>query len=370
MNILYISKLSGNLWAGPNNSVPEQIRAQSTIDNCFWYNINYNKNDEWNKNGLNCWNLNDFPSGKLADLPDPFNHPDLTIIEELYCFPFERIIVDLIRAHIPYVIIPRSTLTEQAQRKKRLKKKIGNILFFRWVLQNATAIQFLTEQEKRESTLMWSGKSFVIPNGIHYLAKRHEKYAPKGIQAVYVGRIEIYQKGLDMLLQAIASMKPELEANYFTLRIYGPDREGACRVLEQIIREKQLGKLVFICGPVFGEEKHRILSSADLFIMTSRFEGLPMSLIEALAHYLPCITTKGTNLADKIEEANAGWTADNNAESISTALLTMLQERGLLMEKGMNAGMLASQYFWDQIADVSHTLYSQIIVNTCNYLQE
>ena len=37
MNVLYISKLTGNLFAGPNNSVPAQIKAQSKIDNVFWY---------------------------------------------------------------------------------------------------------------------------------------------------------------------------------------------------------------------------------------------------------------------------------------------------------------------------------------------
>ena len=40
MNVLYISKLTGNLFAGPNNSVPAQIKAQSKIDNVFWYNLN------------------------------------------------------------------------------------------------------------------------------------------------------------------------------------------------------------------------------------------------------------------------------------------------------------------------------------------
>ncbi len=40
MNVLYISNLTGNLFAGPNNSVPAQIKAQSKRDNVFWYNIN------------------------------------------------------------------------------------------------------------------------------------------------------------------------------------------------------------------------------------------------------------------------------------------------------------------------------------------
>ena len=47
MNVLYISNLTGNLFAGPNNSVPAQIKAQSKRDNVFWYNINDIKREEW-----------------------------------------------------------------------------------------------------------------------------------------------------------------------------------------------------------------------------------------------------------------------------------------------------------------------------------
>ena len=70
MNVLYISNLTGNLFAGPNNSVPAQIKAQSKRDNVFWYNINDIKREEWKE--INCYNLKDYPSGRLKDLPKPF----------------------------------------------------------------------------------------------------------------------------------------------------------------------------------------------------------------------------------------------------------------------------------------------------------
>ena len=47
MNILYISFLNGDSWAGPTYSVPKQIAAQSKIDNVFWYNIRDTKIKEW-----------------------------------------------------------------------------------------------------------------------------------------------------------------------------------------------------------------------------------------------------------------------------------------------------------------------------------
>ena len=100
MNVLYISNLTGNLFAGPNNSVPAQIKAQSKRDNVFWYNINDIKREEWKE--INCYNLKDYPSGRLKDLPKPFNKPDIAVIEEFYCFPFCKIIKDINENNIPY----------------------------------------------------------------------------------------------------------------------------------------------------------------------------------------------------------------------------------------------------------------------------
>ena len=166
MNILYVSKLTGNLFAGPNYSVPAQIGAQFQYDNVFWYNINNVKRQEWTEKGLDCKNLSDYPSGRLADLPSPFNRPDLAVVEELYCYPFCKIITDLQKAKIPYIIVPRSTMTVQAQHKNRLKKLVGNLLWFNKMIKKAAAIQYLTNEEQLESA-KWKVKSFVIPNGIY-----------------------------------------------------------------------------------------------------------------------------------------------------------------------------------------------------------
>ena len=194
MNILFVSNLSGNLFAGPNNSVPAQVRAQAECDNVFWYNLNEVKRPEWTM----CNNLADYPSGRLSDLPAPFNKPDIAIVEELYCFPFSKLITDLQKDGIPYVIIPRSAMTAQGQKKRRLKKIIGNILFFNKMIKKAAAIQYLTKEEQKESVDQWKKESFIIPNGVPKQDTVISNFDREGIKAVYIGRFESYQKGLDL----------------------------------------------------------------------------------------------------------------------------------------------------------------------------
>ena len=361
MNILYISKLTGNLFAGPNNSVPAQVRAQAQYDNVLWYNLNDIKRPEWTQNGLDCKNLTDYPSGRLKDLPPPFNHPDLAVIEELYCFPFCDLIHDFQKEKIPYVIIPRSAMTAQGQKKRPLKKIAGNLLYFNRMIRKAAAVQYLTEEEQSESCDQWKVRSFVIPNGAAKQPKQRTEFCKNGIQSTYVGRYEIYQKGLDLMLSAIGAEQETLRSSGFVLNMYGPDQENTLAELNRLIAEHGIGDIVRISGSVFGEDKRQVLLDTDVFIMTSRFEGLPMGMIEALAYGLPVVATLGTNLSDEVCKYGAGWTAENDVGSIRRALRNMVKDRESFAETGKNALRLADTYSWDEIAKRSHEMYLQLL---------
>ena len=361
MNILFISKLSGNLWAGPNNSVPAQINAQQEFDNCFWYNLNDIKLDNWTINGLDCKNLIDYKRGRLNDLPNPFNRPDIAVVEEVYCYPFQRIISDLIKQSIPYVIVPRSTLTKQAQGNKSLKKAIGNAFWFNHMVRNASALQYLTEAEMRDSIGQWRVRYNIIPNGIKASGYPNGSKIRHGINGVYIGRVDIYQKGFDILIEAIAKVQSDLRSEMFHLNVYGPNREDAYIKVRELSLSYGVEDIISINGPVYNEEKKQILQNADVFIMSSRFEGLPMSLIEAISYGIPCVITKGTNLVDEVQQNKAGWVAENNSDSLAKALHQMTKEQRLFDEKGNNAYLLSKAYSWREIAKKTHMWLYEIV---------
>lgn len=357
MNILYISNLSGNLWAGPNNSVPAQIMAQSKIDNVFWYNVNKKVIPEW-KDIYH--NLIDYPNQRLDDLPEPFNNPDIAVIEEVYCHAFSKIISDLQCNNIPYIVIPRSTLTERAQKHKQLKKIIGNLLYFNNMLKQAVAIQYLTEQEYRESGDKWNKNHFIIPNGISIKDTYIERENDNKIILTYIGRIEIYQKGLDLLVEAISEVQDFLREHNCVINIYGPDREDTVKKLTDVVNTKGIEDLVLFHRAVFGKDKEKILINSDIFIMTSRFEGHPMGLIEALSYGLPCIVTPGTNMAKEIDKHDAGWVAQEKVRDVVEQIKRSIHEKRLWKIKRSNAKSLAREFSWERLALKSHEYFEVV----------
>ena len=358
MNILFISHLCGSSFAGPTYSVPKQIETQATIDNIFWYNASAKGKEEW-KSLPYYHNLTEFPDESIYSLPDPFDKPDIVIVEQFYNMARSNIRKELAKGKIPYIIIPRGELTNQAQMRKRMKKSLANIFMFRKFARNALAIQYLTEQEYIDSGDKWNSKHIVISNGIDIPATAKTEFSTDEIKCVSIGRIEPYQKGLDLLIEACSLIKNELYKANCTITICGPDREGKLESLKKMVAEKNLQEIVLFHDAVYGKEKEKMLLDSDVFVMPSRFEGHPMALIEALSYGLPVIATTGSNMRKVVDEYKTGWTADCNAKSIARALMKMINNFQSIKNYSKSSIELSKQFSWKLIAKLQkEQLYS------------
>ncbi len=361
MNILFLSHLTNEISQGPNYSVPARIFAQSKYDNVFWWNLTDAKQDFWVKTGL-FHNITDYSEKTFSILPSPFNKPDIVVFESLYYYDDIVFSKNCKKNNIPYVIVPRSALTYQGQSKKKLKKRVANFIFFNSVIKNASGIQYLTQKELEDSGNKWNEFSFVIPNGIEKKQKKVELTSPKNeLQGIYIGRFDPFQKGLDLLLNACLSVKDELLENNVVISLHGPERLGCRKEYIEKINNLHLNKILKVKEGVFGTEKEKVLLDSDFFIMTSRFEGMPMSMIEALSYGLPCFATEGTNMTDDIRRYSAGWTCDNTSESISKELCRMIAEKDKIITYSKNAISLSEEYNWDRIAQKTHDQFVSIV---------
>ena len=351
MIILYISNLSTNIAAGLNWSVPATVKAQAKFDDVLWINLTNVTMNHWTTIPY-FHNIEEFGNLELKNLPEPFNHPDIVVFEGFYHIKDPLFARKLRKVGIPYIIVPRSALTLQAQRcnlLKRLKKIVANHLIFKPYSQKALAIQYLTKSESENSGNNWNKNSFIVPNGFILPDKCKESFSEHGLIAVFIGRLDYFQKGIDDLLKSCKLKQSFFDHYGLIIHIYGP-RKYDYKKIEKYIQSEKLDNFVFLHDEITGHEKEKILLNSDLFLLPSRFEGHPMGLIEALSYGLPSLVSQGSNMLEEIKKYDAGWGCKTDSQSIAASLEYIITHRSELIHKSHNARKLGEKYNWDSIA--------------------
>jgi glycosyltransferase involved in cell wall biosynthesis len=114
-----------------------------------------------------------------------------------------------------------------------------------------------------------------------------------------VGRLH-KQKGLDDLVAAAALLRNE-PATHVVVAGDGPDRAA----LQTAIDRASLGRRMHLLGQ--RDDIPALLSRADLFVLSSRFEGLPSAVIEAMAAGLPVVATTAGGVGELVDHGRTGW---------------------------------------------------------------
>ena len=312
MRILHIAHITGDRCSGVEVAVPQHVLSQQQLEEVAFVNV---------ANVPVPGVAHQLPYGRdfsIKALPQPFDAPELVVFHEVYRPAFLKIAEELQVCGIPYIILPHGCLTKEAQHKKWLKKRLGNWLLFGRFIDGAVALQCLSEGERAATP--FGVRKFIGTNGLLMPEKRKTAFRIGETRLLYVGRLDLYHKGLDLLLDAVAAEADFLREHRAALIVCGPDREGAHSHLQTMIAERHIGDIVSLQDGVVGEEKERCLLDADIFIQTSRFEGMPMGILEAAGYGLPCLLTRGTAIGADLCGAGGGWLAENTAESIADTL--------------------------------------------------
>jgi glycosyltransferase involved in cell wall biosynthesis len=164
---------------------------------------------------------------------------------------------------------------------------------------------------------------------------------------LFVGRLHP-KKGLDILLSAWAKLAQERKE--WELVIAGPDEQSYLSQLQKLARSLGIEREIQFTGMVTGDIKVALFYSADLLVLPSYSEGLPMTLLEAMACQIPVIATHACNCPD-IFSAGAGWgcnpTADSLHETLKAAMRSSDSERTQRGQLGRQ--LVERSYSWDQV---------------------
>lgn len=261
------------------------------------------------------------------------------------------------RAGVPYCVTVHGGLFPAALRRARLKKTLFGMLFERGYLNGARFIHAVSPHEIEGIRRHGVDRPIVVvPNG---LPPNAVAVRPDALYAehpwlrdrrvfMFIGRLDPWQKGLDLLIDAFAHAGlPEA-----ALVLVGPDYRGSRRTLTALARRRGVLPQVIFTGPAYGEARANLMAAAAVFVHPSRWEGLSLSVLAAAAAGKPCLITRAADPMDALDQAHAALIVDLTVSSVAAGLRRAagLSDDELRM-MGRRARRVAdAQFSWPSLA--------------------
>lgn len=202
----------------------------------------------------------------------------------------------------------------------------------------------------------------VIPNGIALnefaSAVRHNTSTARAgeniVRLLFVGAMGRL-KGERDLLYAIQSLSEQYPMLRITLLGHGAE------TVEDVIAETGLARLIEHVGPVKLTDRARFFQEADFFVLPSYAEGMPISIIEAMAAGLPIVATRIGGIPELITENHEGWLVEaGDIAALTERIAFVLDHPQLRSQAGANALNRAQQFDLAQVIQQLGTVFHQM----------
>ena len=236
--------------------------------------------------------------------------------------------------------------------------------FLRFSLGLPDAIALLANCELEEyRNFRLATRIEIIPNAIRlgeYGGVQPKCFDAKPLVLGYIGRLAD-DKGIEETIEAIAVLRDRGTTD-LELRIAGSGPYE--RALRELVRARSLEDTVLFVGAVFGQEKLEYWRDIDLFVFpTFHREGLPYTILEALASGTPTITTRVGGIPDVIRDGIEGVLLDTHeCRVVSAAIQEAMSDRERLRTMSAAAIDRARQHYGvERLADQFDDLYAELL---------
>lgn len=228
----------------------------------------------------------------------------------------------------------------------------------RFIARSANQVVVLSEGwRERLTPLLGGARIAVVENGIALPAQAAVRSAEDVPIILFLGNVSV-AKGVQDLLDACA----KIECPYRLVLVGGDDPAGSSTAFMQQAKRLGIEDRVSFVGPIYGAGKHDYLRNADVFVLPSHAEALPMALLEAMAHGLAVVASGVGAIPSVIETGRSGLLVQaRDVPGLATALETLLRDPALRRALGSEARAVAhGRYGVDRAAGELIRLYRSV----------
>lgn len=208
-------------------------------------------------------------------------------------------------------------------------------------------------REIEEMIGLEAGSVETIHNGVPDVSPNPVPHPVGGPIVGAVGRL-VHQKGLDLLIRAVASLPEEATC---VLVGDGPERDA----LERLARELGVGDRLIVTGWI--DRPRDYMAALDVVALPSRFEGFPLVAIEAMLARRALVATRVQSIPEAVEDGVTGLLVPpEDAEALAGAITTLLSDSTRREEMGERGRARALERFSAQAMARSYeALYRRLL---------
>lgn len=241
--------------------------------------------------------------------------------------------------------------------KTFLEHSLGGGSLILFLIKIADQVICLSDEWKLYFTKLHQLKNITVLSNPIQIPEYKFKFSDKNnIVLLFFGTV-VESKGIFDLVNFLS------ENDYFKkkkllLHIGG---EGELTKMNDLLEQKNVKDQILIHGWVAGKNKIELLEKADIFILPSYAEGLPMSILEAMSYGKPIIATEVGGVPTLVQNNFNGWVYNpNEINSLTSIIDDIFKRPELLIKYSSNSYLLSKNYAIQKVVTQLEELYDQI----------